>query len=101
MTDKIARRKLGRPRREASTPVDDVISDLGGNAAVARLLNSRRSTVSMWCTRGRIAPAHYLKISQALAAMGKTADPSLFGIKPPRLREEFTYFFMPRFMQVR
>lgn len=37
-----------------ATAISKVISDLGGQAAVAEAIGTKRSTVSMWVTRGKI-----------------------------------------------
>jgi len=61
--------------------VDDVIKALGGPAAVASLAGVGTSAVSNWSARRRIAPDKFVIVRDALAALGKEADPSVFGFK--------------------
>jgi hypothetical protein len=61
--------------------VDDVIDALGGPAATAAVAGIGASGVSNWRTRGKISPAKFILIKEALAAKQLEVDPSVFGFK--------------------
>ena len=63
--------------------VDDVISELGGTGATASLARLGDPAVSNWKARGKIPSDQYMVISEALRAIGKEADPAIFGFVPP------------------
>ena len=65
---------------ELLTSVDAVIDTLGGTGAVARKLGLGPSAVSNWRAKQRINPELYLALQAELAAVGKTAPPSLWGM---------------------
>jgi len=61
--------------------VDAVVKALGGNAAVAALAGVTAPAVSNWVKRGRISQGSFMIVSDALAALGEEASPSVFGFK--------------------
>ena len=62
------------------TPAE-VIEELGGPTAVARLLGARHSSmVSNWIVRKRLPGRTYPVLIQALAIRGKYASPKLWGM---------------------
>jgi hypothetical protein len=61
----------------------DVIDGVGGTAAAARLTRQRSlSNVSNWRATNRLPPSTYLILTEALAALGKSAPSTLWGIAP-------------------
>ena len=63
--------------------VDDVIKELGGTGATAFLAHLGDPAVSNWKARGVIPPTYYMVISAALRAIGKEANPVVFGFDMP------------------
>jgi hypothetical protein len=65
------------------TTTSEVIDALGGNPAVADLTSS--TTKAVWNWRGfETFPSNtYVAMTKALAAIGKTAPASLWGMKQP------------------
>lgn len=68
------------------TSVDAVIDALGGTAEVARLTRRQPSAVSNWKTRRFIPPEYLMTVSDALSAVGKAADPCVFGFSKEEAR---------------
>lgn len=64
------------------TTVEAVVEALGGTTAAASTAGVGASAVSNWLERGKIAPDKFLLIREALAAVGKEADPCVFAFKP-------------------
>jgi DNA-binding transcriptional regulator YdaS (Cro superfamily) len=67
--------------------VEAVIEAVGGDAEAAKLAGVRASAVSNWKARGRIASGRMMVFTGALAALGKEADPAVFGMTPARPEE--------------
>lgn len=65
------------------TSVDQMIDALGGTTAAADLAGIDKRVVSNWRARKRVPAEYFLTLSQALADLGKEADPAIFGIKAP------------------
>jgi len=67
---------------ESLPTTDDVIDALGGNAECARRIGYEPKTVSAWrgWYRGRFPAETYVVMQRELAAMGKTAPASLWGM---------------------
>ena len=63
------------------TTTEAVIEALGGNAPVQALTNSRAAAVSNWRKFETFPSNTYLVLTGALAAIGKTAPPSLWSMK--------------------
>jgi hypothetical protein len=63
--------------------VDEVVTELGGTGAMATLARVGDSAVSNWKARGSIPSDQYMVISEALRAIGKAADPSVFSFADP------------------
>ncbi len=61
----------------------DVIDAIGGTAETGRITGQALATVSNWRSRKRIPPEHFLRVSQALRALGKTVTPDVFGMSEP------------------
>jgi hypothetical protein len=61
--------------------VDDVIEALGGPTKTAALAGVGASAVVNWRVRGEIPPENFLLIRDALAALEKEVEPSVFGFK--------------------
>lgn len=60
--------------------MDEVLSQLGGTAAVMALTGIRtEQAVSEWKRRGMFAARYYVVMTQALAGLGLAADPKLWG----------------------
>jgi hypothetical protein len=70
------------------TTVEAVLEAVGGDAEAARIGGVGASAVSNWKARGRIAADRYVVFSDALAAVGKKADPAVFGMAAPPARPE-------------
>jgi len=65
---------------EKLATMDDVLTRLGGTAAVMALTGIKtEQAVSEWKRRGVFAARYYLIMSQALARAGYEADPRLWG----------------------
>jgi len=66
-----------------------VVSVLGGNQSVAKILKTTPSAVSNWCA-GRKFPAHsYVSLQQRLRDMGMSAPDTLWAMKPkPKQRRK-------------
>lgn len=60
-----------------------VIDALGGNGAVCELTDSKPNAVSNWRGFETFPPNTYVVMTQALAAIGKTAPTSLWRMKLP------------------
>lgn len=69
------------------TTVEAVIEAVGGEAEAAKLAGVGTSAVSNWKARGRIAAGKAMIFSDALAKVGKAADPAVFGMVPARPEE--------------
>lgn len=67
--------------------VDDVIEALGGTGATASLAGVGASAVSMWSKRGEFPAEYFVLFRDALAALGKQVDPSVFRFKEPAPEE--------------
>lgn len=63
--------------------VDDVIEALGGTGTTAALAGVGTSAVSMWSKRGEFPAEYFVLFRDALAALGKEVDPSVFRFKEP------------------
>jgi hypothetical protein len=61
----------------------EVIDALGGNQPVADLTSSTNKAVSNWRGFSTFPSNTYVAITEALRASGKTAPPSLWGMKTP------------------
>lgn len=61
--------------------IQAVVDRLGGTFGTAIKLGLGESAVGNWIVRGRIPPLHYLAISRALAKVGATASPGVFGFR--------------------
>ena len=59
--------------------IKDVITELGGPGAVAKLLGITQPAVSNWITRG-IPPRTYIELKAALTERQLTAPNSLWGM---------------------
>jgi hypothetical protein len=55
-----------------------VMAALGGTSATARITGAKRNAASNWLTAGVFPAWTYLLITQALAARGLAASPSLW-----------------------
>lgn len=62
------------------TTADDVIDALGGTSATGRLTGKSPKAVSNWRKRASLPSDTYLIMSRELAALGKAAPASLWGI---------------------
>jgi hypothetical protein len=60
-----------------------VVTALGGTKAVARLTGRKYSAAANWPLSDKFPANTYVAISAALAAIGKCAPPSLWGMKAP------------------
>jgi hypothetical protein len=67
--------------------VEAVIEAVGGDAEAAKLAGVGASAVSNWKARGRIASGKAMIFTEALRALGKAADPAVFGMAPSRPEE--------------
>lgn len=71
------------PETEVLTTVDEVIDCLGGNKAVADEVGLRTyQAVWEWRNRGIIPARFYQLMIDRLRALGKSADPRLWGQVP-------------------
>ena len=61
-----------------------VIDAVGGTLAASRLTGSSMPSVSGWRASGRLPPKTFLLLTEALAALGKSAPSTLWGIDPAR-----------------
>lgn len=61
--------------------VGEIIDTLGGTTAVAGLAGVGLSAVSNWRSRGRIPSEKFMIFADALAKLGKTASPDIFGFE--------------------
>ena len=68
--------------------VDDVIEALGGPAKVAALCGVGASAVSNWRSRDRISQGSFMIVTAALADLGETVSPSVFGFKGAATTDE-------------
>lgn len=59
---------------------EQVIDALGGLTATAALMGRGYTTASMWQTTGRFPSNTYVAMTEMLAAKGKTAPASLWGM---------------------
>jgi DNA-binding transcriptional regulator YdaS (Cro superfamily) len=66
--------------------VEEMVDVLGGNSAAAALGGVSVPAVSNWKSRGRVPPDKFMVFSMALAKIGKTADPAIFGFKEEEAR---------------
>jgi hypothetical protein len=64
--------------------VDDVIDALGGPTKTAGVTGVGASAVVNWRTRKEIPPEHFMLITEALKALGKCADRTVFGFNEAR-----------------
>jgi hypothetical protein len=69
---------------EQLATASQVIDALGGTTKVAKLCEASPQSVTNWRKANRLPPGTFLVINQQLARIGKTAPPSLWGIKEPR-----------------
>ncbi|MGC2779690.1 MAG: hypothetical protein WA418_29030 [Bradyrhizobium sp.] len=65
-----------------------VIDALGGTMAAARLAQSVPQVMTNARAKNRLPYPSFLLLTAALAEVGKTADPRLWGIKPAPSDEE-------------
>ncbi len=64
--------------------IDEVFEALGGPDAARSITGVKSQSAPFnWKERGRIPTEHFLVISGALKAVGKEADPGLFGFTQP------------------
>jgi hypothetical protein len=68
---------------ESLTTASDVIDALDGTTAVARITGRKPQHVTNWRASGRLPPATFLILSDALKGRGKAAPSSLWGIDEP------------------
>lgn len=62
----------------------DVVIALGGTKAVAALTARKYSAAANWvCDSGQFPANTYVVLNAALASVGKSAPPSLWGMKLP------------------
>jgi hypothetical protein len=61
--------------------VDELVSELGGNKAVAEIASVGLSAVSNWRTRGFIPADKFLLFEQELAKRNMVADREIFGFE--------------------
>lgn len=59
----------------------DVFDALGGNSGLEALTGSKPSAISMWKKAGSFPANTYVVMTDALAAVGKRAPDSLWGMK--------------------
>jgi hypothetical protein len=62
------------------TTTREVVTALGGTKSVARLTGRKYSAAANWPLSGQFPANTYVAISAALAAIGKNAPPSLWGM---------------------
>lgn len=63
--------------------IDEVFEAVGGPDAARSIAGVKSQSAPFnWRERGRIPTEHFLVISEALRAVGKEADPDLFGFTP-------------------
>lgn len=72
--------------REIAT-IDDVIDQLGGTSAVARLTGRPAQAVSNWRRRGKAPPEAYLIISRALSERGLSVPLHVLGMDEPPMEK--------------
>ena len=67
------------------TTTREVVAALGGTKAVANLTGRKYSAASNWLleSKAQFPPNTFVALNAALAKIGKTAPPSLWGIKIP------------------
>lgn len=63
-----------------------VIDALGGTTATARIAELPPQVMTNARTRNRLPYPSFLILTDALSALGKSADPRLWGIKPVKRR---------------
>ncbi|MCK1669408.1 hypothetical protein [Bradyrhizobium sp. 153] len=63
-----------------------VIEALGGTVAAARVGETTPQSMTNARTRNRLPYPTFLILTEALSALGKSADPRLWGIKPVKRR---------------
>ena len=63
-----------------------VIDALGGTCAAARVAEATPQSMTNARTRNRLPYPTFLILTDALSALGKSADPRLWGIKPVKRR---------------
>lgn len=61
----------------------DVMDALGGNAAVQTLTAGKPSAVANWRVAKTFPSNTYVAMTEALRALGKSAPPSLWGMRQP------------------
>jgi hypothetical protein len=61
--------------------VDELVSELGGTTAVAKIASVLPSAVSNWRTRGFIPADKFLLFEVELAKRNKTAERRIFGFE--------------------
>lgn len=61
---------------------DDVIDLLGGNGPTGEIVDASPKAVSNWraAQRGKFPPETYVALTEALARLGKKADPRLWSM---------------------
>jgi hypothetical protein len=71
---------MSKPPPIAST--DEAIDALGGNTDVGKIVGVSHKAVSNWrrWNRGRFPAETYLALNAALAKIGRTAEPRLWGM---------------------
>jgi hypothetical protein len=65
------------------TTVDAVINELGGTSATAKITGRKDQHVSNWRAARRLPANTFLILQAELRERGKTAPPSLWGIREP------------------
>lgn len=73
---------------EVIETAEQVFDALGGNSAVEAITSSKPSAVSNWRSFGSFPSNTYVAMNDALAAVGKTAPASLWGMRTPLTADE-------------
>jgi len=71
------------------TTIDDLVTALGGDTALADWLGISQPAVANWKVRGSIPPGWHLRILARLRREGRTIDPSVFGLTNSEFVELF------------
>ena len=79
---RVYRKRHGRPQSEGGDlTVDDIVDELGGTLAVAKLARRPAQAVSNWRVKGKIPSNLFLVFQSALALLDINAPPSLWGME--------------------
>jgi DNA-binding transcriptional regulator YdaS (Cro superfamily) len=66
--------------------IEGLISELGGNTAVAAWLGIHPEAVCNWKARRSIAAAWHMRLAAAVRRRNKSIDPRIFGLDPSEVR---------------